>query len=104
MTQFTSKGVKQINNWISFKHLYHSYLSAFFISAGVPNGEFPDTAFMRETPAKRGRVNRYAYDTDSTGLLYFMKIKLYISIEIEVKSREYLLSQDFTFFNIIKCS
>jgi hypothetical protein len=33
-----------------------------------------------------------------------MKIKLYISIEIEVKSREYLLSQDFTFFNIIKCS
>jgi hypothetical protein len=42
MTQFTCKGVKQINNWISFKHLYHSYLSAFFISAGVPNGEFPE--------------------------------------------------------------
>jgi hypothetical protein len=27
---------------ISFKHLYHSYLSTFFISAGVPNGEFPE--------------------------------------------------------------
>jgi hypothetical protein len=38
MTQFTCKGVKQINNRISFKHLYHSYFSAFFISAGVPNG------------------------------------------------------------------
>jgi hypothetical protein len=37
MTQFTCKGVKQINNRISFKHLYHSYLSAFFVSAGVPN-------------------------------------------------------------------
>jgi hypothetical protein len=36
------KGVKQINNRISFKHPYHSYLSAFFISAGVPNGEFPE--------------------------------------------------------------
>jgi hypothetical protein len=23
-------------------HLYHSYLSAFFVSAGVPNGEFPE--------------------------------------------------------------
>jgi hypothetical protein len=42
MTQFTCKGVKQINNRISFKHLYHSYLSVFFISAGVPNGEFPE--------------------------------------------------------------
>jgi hypothetical protein len=42
MTQFTCKGVKQINNRISFKHHYHSYLSAFFISAGVPNGEFPE--------------------------------------------------------------
>ena len=42
MTQFTCKGVKQINNRISFKHLYHSYLSAFFVSAGVPNGEFPE--------------------------------------------------------------
>ena len=42
MTQFTCKGVKQINNRISFKHLNHSYLSAFFISAGVPNGEFPE--------------------------------------------------------------
>jgi hypothetical protein len=41
MTQFTCKGVKQINNRISFKHLYHSYLSAFFISTRVPNGEFP---------------------------------------------------------------
>ena len=98
MTQFTCKGVKQINNRISFKHLYHSYLSAFFISAGVPNGEFPeiliakcrsrfyctwffcwgeivreinvsrawdpvhagDKALTRETPVKRGRVNRYA--------------------------------------------
>jgi hypothetical protein len=92
MTQFTCKGVKQINNRISFKHLYHSYLSAFYISAGVPNGEFPEiliakcrsrfiwfiflfeggkgvcgrlmspaheTQSMRETPAKRGRVNRY---------------------------------------------
>jgi hypothetical protein len=71
----------------------HSYLSALFISAGVPNGEFPeiliarfyctwffcwgdivreinvsrawdpvhagDKALTRETPAKRGRVNRY---------------------------------------------
>jgi hypothetical protein len=35
MTQFTCKGVKQINNRISFKHLYHSFLSAFFISVGV---------------------------------------------------------------------
>ena len=104
MTQFTCKGVKQINNRISFKHLYHSYLSAFFISTRVPNGEFPeiliakcrsrfyctwffcwgrscgrkrcvreinvsrawdpvhagDKALTRETPAKRGRVNRYA--------------------------------------------
>jgi hypothetical protein len=42
MTQFTCKGVKQINNRISFKHLYHSYISAFFVSAGVPNGEFPE--------------------------------------------------------------
>ena len=42
MIQFTCKGVKQINNRISFKHLYHSYLSAFFVSAGVPNGEFPE--------------------------------------------------------------
>ena len=42
MTQFTCKGVKQINNRISFKHLYNSYLSVFFISAGVPNGEFPE--------------------------------------------------------------
>jgi hypothetical protein len=39
---WTAKGVKQINNRISFKHLYHSYLSAFSISAGVPNGEFPE--------------------------------------------------------------
>jgi hypothetical protein len=99
MTQFTCKGVKQINNRISFKHLYHSYLLALFISAGVPNGEFPeiliakcrsrfyftwffcwgdivreinvsrawdpvhagDKALTRETPAKRGRVNRYGY-------------------------------------------
>jgi hypothetical protein len=98
MTQFTCKGVKQINNRISFKHLYHSYLSAFFVSAGVPNGEFPeiliakcrsrfyctwffcwgeivqeinvsrtgdpvhagDKALTQDTPAKRGRVNRYA--------------------------------------------
>ena len=103
MTQFTCKGVKQINNRISFKHLYHLLLSAFFISAGVPNGEFPeiliakcrsrfyctwffcwgrssgrkrcvreinvsrawepvhawDKALTRETPAKRGKVNRY---------------------------------------------
>ena len=105
MTQFTCKGVKQINNRISFKHLYHSYLSVFFISVGVPNGKFPeiliakcrsrfyctlffcwgrscwrkrcvreinvsrawnpvhagDKALTRETPAKRGRVNRYGF-------------------------------------------
>ena len=42
MIQFTCKGVKQINNRISFKHLYHSYLSAFFISVGVQNREFPE--------------------------------------------------------------
>ena len=45
MTQFTCKGVKRINNRISFKYdiyLYHSYLSAFFVSAGVPNEEFPE--------------------------------------------------------------
>ena len=42
MTQFTCKGVIQINNRISFKHLYHSYLSSFFVNAGVPNGEFPE--------------------------------------------------------------
>ena len=42
MTQFTCKGVKQINNRILFKHLYHSYLSPFFISERVPNGEFPE--------------------------------------------------------------
>jgi hypothetical protein len=45
MNQFTCKGVKQINNRISLKidiHLYHSYLSAFFVKAGVPNGEFPE--------------------------------------------------------------
>ena len=45
MTQFTYKGVKQINNRISFKydiHLCHSYLSTFFFGAGVPNGEFPE--------------------------------------------------------------
>ena len=47
MTQFTCKGVKQINNRISFKHLYHSYLSAFFISAGVPNGEFPEILIVK---------------------------------------------------------
>jgi hypothetical protein len=110
MTQFTCKGVKQINNRISFKHLYHSYLSAFFISAGVPNREFPeilieqctnvgqdfivfdsfvggrscgrkrcvreinvsragdpvhagDKALTWETPAQRGRVNRYIFMT-----------------------------------------
>jgi hypothetical protein len=33
---------REINNRISFKHLYHSYLSAFFISAGVPDGEFAE--------------------------------------------------------------
>ena len=83
------------NRSITGYHL-HSYLSAFFISAGVPNGEFPEilianvgrdfivldffvggyraggkgvcgrllspaheTQSMRETPVKRGRVNRY---------------------------------------------
>jgi hypothetical protein len=49
MTQFTCKGVKQINNRISFKHLYHSYLSAFFISAGVPNREFPEILIAKCT-------------------------------------------------------
>jgi hypothetical protein len=45
MNQFTCKDVKQINNRISLNidiHLYHSYLSAFFVNAGVPNGEFPE--------------------------------------------------------------
>jgi hypothetical protein len=37
-----SSTIKSINNRISFKHLYHSYLSAFIISAGVPNGEFSE--------------------------------------------------------------
>ena len=84
------------NRSITGYHL-HSYLSAFFISAAVPNGEFPeiliakcrsrfyctwffcwgdivreinvsrawdpvhagDKALTRETPTKRGRVNRY---------------------------------------------
>jgi hypothetical protein len=84
------------NRSITGYHL-HSYLSSFFISAAVPNGEFPeiliakcrsrfyctwffcwgdivreinvsrardpvhagDKALTRETPAKRGRVNRY---------------------------------------------
>jgi hypothetical protein len=27
---------------VVYIHLYHSYLSAFFFSAGVPNGEFPE--------------------------------------------------------------
>jgi hypothetical protein len=54
MTQFTCKGVKQINNRISFKHLYHSYLSAFFISAGVlmfTRAIFirPDSKLIRES-------------------------------------------------------
>jgi hypothetical protein len=30
-------------------HLYHSYLSAFFISAGVPNGEFPETLIAKRS-------------------------------------------------------
>ena len=123
MTQFTCQGVKQIIKYDI--HLYHSYLSAFFVGAGVPNGEFPeiqnvliakcrsrfyctfffhgrkilkvngrdgrqpqnrerkillgeivreinvsragdpvhagDKALTRETPAQKGRVNRYAY-------------------------------------------
>ena len=84
------------NRSITGYHL-HLYLSAFFIRAGVPNGEFPeiliakcrswfyctwffcwgdivreinvsrawdpvhagDKALTRETPVKRGRVNRY---------------------------------------------
>jgi hypothetical protein len=37
------------NNRISFKHLYHSYLSAFFISAGVPNGEFSEILIAKCT-------------------------------------------------------
>ena len=115
MIQFTCKGVKQINNRTSLKHLYHSYLSALFISAGVPNGEFPeifitkcrlrfyctwffywggrscgrkrcvreinvssawdpvyagDKALTRETPAKRGRVNRYACPQPLSNILW----------------------------------
>ena len=45
MTQFTCKGVKQINNPDIIKydiHLYHSYFSVFFVSTGVLNGEFPE--------------------------------------------------------------
>jgi hypothetical protein len=119
MTQFTCKGVKQINNRISFKHLHHSYLSAFFISTGVPNGEFPeiliakcrsrfyctwffvggilcgrkrcvreinvsrawdpvhtgDKALTWETPAKRGRVNRYAIEKTFLYLFYLSSIQ-----------------------------
>ena len=42
MTQFTCKGVKQINNRISFKHLYHSYISRRFSSAQeFQMGNFP---------------------------------------------------------------
>jgi hypothetical protein len=38
-----SSAVKKIKyNKIYDIHLYHSYLSAFFVSAGVPNGEFPE--------------------------------------------------------------
>ena len=40
MTQFTCKGVKQINNRISFKHLYHSYLSAFSSAREFQMGNF----------------------------------------------------------------
>ncbi len=121
MTQFTCKGVKQINNRISFKHLYHSYLSAFFISTEFQMGNFQkywsqnvgqdfivldffvggrscgrkrcvreinvshagdpvhagDKALTRETPAKRGRVNRYDYKQG-----YFSK---YFVLNIETK-------------------
>ena len=129
MTQFTCKGVKQINNRISFKHLYHSYLSAFFISAGVPNGEFPeiliakcrsrfyctwffvggrscgrkrckweinvsragdpvhadDKALTRETPAKRGRANRYEFAhyliSNVQIFIYIFKIYTFINLQ-----------------------
>jgi hypothetical protein len=119
MTQFTCKGFKQINIRISFKydiHLYHLYLSAFFVSAGVPNGEFPeiliaktggtegtlkigrtifcwgeiniscagdpvhagDKALAWETPAQRGRVNRYDYTGFSLFLSKFVCRLTYI--------------------------
>ena len=44
MTQFTFKGVKQINNRISINttFTFTIRISAFFLSAGVPNGEFPE--------------------------------------------------------------
>jgi hypothetical protein len=44
MTQFTCKGVKQINNRISLNmtFTFTIRISAFFVSAGVPNGEIPE--------------------------------------------------------------
>ena len=44
MTQFTCKGVKQINNQISLNmtFTFTIRISAFFVSAGVPNEEFPE--------------------------------------------------------------
>ena len=131
MTQFTCEGVKQINNRISFKHLYHSYLSAFFISGGVPNGEFPeiliakyrsrlyctwffcwgrkrcvreinvshawdpvhagDKALTRETPEKRGRVNRYAYKKKFYGrIINIFIIKTIPSISTKQTIASYL--------------
>ena len=127
MTQFTCKGVKQINNRISFKHLYHSYLSAFFISAGVPNGEFPeiliakcrsrfyctwffcwgevvqeinvscawdpfhagDKALTRETPAKRGRVNRYALHI----LMWCLHVSLFFILMLCVLLEQHVYPQ-----------
>jgi hypothetical protein len=97
------------------------YLSAFFVSAGVPNGEFPeiliaktggtegtlkigrtifcwgeiniscagdpvhagDKALTWETPAQRGRVNRYGYNM--SGFLRFPPpIKLTTEILLKV--------------------
>ena len=44
MTQFTCKGVKQNNNRISLNmtFTFTIRISAFFVSAGIPNGEFPE--------------------------------------------------------------
>jgi hypothetical protein len=121
------------NRSITGYHL-HSYLSAFFISAGVPNGEFPeiliakcrsrfyctwffcwgiswgrkrcvreinvsrawdpvhvgDKALTRETPAKRGRVNRY--DTLTYSLfekqILFQNIISYVRLKTRIYHEE----------------
>jgi hypothetical protein len=72
MTQFTCKGVKQINNRISFKHLYHSYLSAFFISARVPNGEFLSKACPDH--------NFYVFPDKSIIFAYLLTLPLFAGV------------------------